>query len=57
MAWDDDEWPDLPDDPEATERRREAMAEVRAAREKALRWGYAVLGVLVIVVVVLALTR
>ncbi len=57
MAWDDDEWPDLPDDPEATERRRQAMAEVRRAREKALRYGYAVLGVLVVVVIILALTR
>lgn len=54
---DDDEWPELPQDPEAVERRRQASKEMRAAREKAFRWGYGVLGIFVIVVIVLALTR
>ncbi len=60
MAWDDDddEWgKSLPDDPESVERRREARAKVDAARRRALRWAYAVLGVLLVVVIVIALTR
>lgn len=58
MPWDDeDEWPELPDDEEARERRRKAELESRAIRERALRWGYAILGVMLIVVIVLALTR
>jgi hypothetical protein len=57
MAWEDDEWPDLPDDPEARERRRRAAEEGRRMSERAMRWGYAVLGILVVVVIVLALTR
>jgi hypothetical protein len=58
MPWDDDDdWEELKDDPESVERRRQAMLEVRRAREKALRYGYGVLGILVIVVIVLALTR
>lgn len=61
MAWDDDDddqWGQrLPDDPESVERRKETMRGVDAVRRRALRWAYAVLGILVIVVVVIALTR
>ena len=56
MAWDDDEeWPELPDDPESVERRRQAMRQVAEARQKALRWAYAGLGFLIALVVYLAL--
>ena len=56
MAWDDDEdWPELPDDPESIERRRRAMREVSEFRRRALRWAYAGLGFLIALVVYLAL--
>ena len=56
MAWDDDEdWPELSDDPESIERRRQAMLEVSELRRRALRWAYAGLGVLIALVVYLAL--
>jgi hypothetical protein len=56
MAWDDDEdWPELSDDPESIERRRQAMREVSEFRRRALRWAYAGLGVLIALVVYLAL--
>ena len=55
MAWDDDEeWPELSDDPEAVERRRQASREIASAKQKALRWAYAGLGFLIILVIVLA---
>jgi hypothetical protein len=60
VGWndDDDEWgKQLPDDPESVERRRETMRGLGVLRRRALRWAYAVLGILVIVVVVIALTR
>ena len=58
MAWDDDdEWPELPEDPASIERRRRASEDIRRAREKAMRFGYGILALLVIVVIVLALTR
>jgi len=60
VAWDDDddEWgKELPDDPESVERRRKTMLGMAALRRRALRWAYAALGILVIVVVVVALTR
>ena len=60
MAWDDDddEWgKSLSDDPEAVERRRQARVKVDAARRRALRWAYAALGLLLVVVIVVALTR
>ncbi len=56
MAWDDDEeWPDLPDDPESVERRRKAMREVSEMKRRALRWAYAGLGFLIALVLYLAL--
>ena len=55
MAWDDDEeWPELSDDPEAVERRRQASREIANAKQKALRWAYAGLGFLIALVIILA---
>ncbi len=55
MAWDDDEeWPELSDDPDAVERRRQASREIAAAKQKALRWAYAGLGFLIVLVIFLA---
>ena len=55
MAWDDEEeWPELSDDPEAVERRRQASREIAHAKQKALRWAYAGLGFLIVLVIVLA---
>jgi hypothetical protein len=55
VAWDDDEeWPKLDDDPEAVERRRKAMSEVAVWRRKALRWAYAVIAILIVVVILVA---
>lgn len=60
MAWDDDddEWgKELPDDPESVERRRQTRRGLDLLGRRSMRWAYAALGVLVIVVVVVALTR
>jgi hypothetical protein len=60
VGWDDDDdqWGQrLPDDPDSVERRKETMRSVSAVRRRALRWAYAALGILVIAVVVIALTR
>jgi hypothetical protein len=58
MAWDDDDdWPELDRDPEAQERRRRALGEVAIWRRKALRWAYAAIAVLIVVVIVVALSR
>jgi hypothetical protein len=55
MAWDDDEeWPELSDDPEVVERRRQASREIANAKQKALRWAYAGLGFLIVLVIILA---
>lgn len=55
MAWDDDEkWPELSDDPDAVERRRQASREIARAKQKALRWAYAGLGFLIVLVIFLA---
>lgn len=55
MGWDDDEeWPELSDDPDAVEARRKASAQISAARQKALRWAYAALGFLIVLVIFLA---
>ena len=56
VAWDDDDekWPELSDDPASVERRRQASREIANAKQKALRWAYAGLGFLIIVVIVLA---
>jgi hypothetical protein len=55
VAWDDDEeWPEPDRDPRAVERRQR---EIDAWRRRALRYAYAAVGILLIVVIVVALTR
>lgn len=54
---DDDDWPEPERDPAKLERARETLRCEADMRRKALRWVYAGLAVLVIVVIVLALTR
>jgi hypothetical protein len=55
MAWDDDEeWPELSDDPESVARRRAASIEIRNAKQRVLRWVYAGLGFLIVLVIFLA---
>lgn len=58
MAWDDDdEYAKLPDDPESVEKRRVLNATAAAQRARILRWAYAVLAILIVLVIVLAVTR
>ncbi|MGE3141401.1 MAG: hypothetical protein AB7O53_18285, partial [Thermoleophilia bacterium] len=58
MAYDDEEpEPRRITDPEELERSRESIRDLYAVRRTVLRWVYAGLGVLAIVVIVLALTR
>lgn len=59
MAWDDDDadWPEPERDPEKLAVARERIAGIREARQRLLRWTYAGLAVLIIVVIVLATTR
>ena len=57
MGWDDDDWPEADHDPESLERRRKAIEDMASVRRMFIRAAYAGLGILVIVVVVLALTR
>jgi len=54
---DDDDWPEPEHDPEKLQHARETLRCEAEMRRKALRWVYAGLAVLVIVVIVLALTR
>jgi len=54
MGWDDDDdWAELDDSPEAREQRREGMASTREMRQRALRWAYGILAILLILVIVL----
>ena len=59
MAYDDDDdWPEPERDSEelrAASRRR--IAEMRETRQRVLRWTYAALGVLLVVVILLATLR
>ena len=59
MAYDDDDddWPEPEHDPEKLESARRRFAETRELRRRVLRWAYAVLAVLLIVVIVLATLR
>jgi len=59
MAYDDeDEWPEPERDPAKLEAaRRQIASDTRAMRQKVLRYVYAGLGILLIIVIVLALTR
>lgn len=59
MAYDDDDdWPEPERDSEelrAASRRR--IAEIRQTRQRVLRWTYAGLGVLLVLVILLAILR
>lgn len=58
MAYDDEEpEPRRITDPEELERSRESIRELYEVRRRTLRWVYAGLAVLAIIVIVLALTR
>jgi hypothetical protein len=54
---DDDDWPEPERDPEKLAIARERIASLREARKRILRWTYAGLGILLIVVVLLATLR
>ncbi len=56
MGFEKDDPPRL-EDPEDIERARQSLRRIEDVRRRALRWTYAVLTVLVIVVIVLAYTR
>lgn len=59
MAYDDDDdWPEPERDPEKLEAARRRIAEAtRESRKRLLRWTYAGLGILLIVVILLATLR
>jgi len=58
MAYEDEEpEPERVTDPEAIERSRQGIRELYEVRRNVLRWVYAGLAVLVIVIIVLAMTR
>ncbi len=54
---DDDDWPEPIHTEEERKRAEEAYAATFNLRRRVLRYGYLVLGVLIIVVVILALTH
>lgn len=54
---DDDDWPPPETDPETIENARTRLREARRSQEKILRWSYAIIGVLVVVIIVLVLLR
>lgn len=58
MAYDDDDdWPEPERDPEKLALSRQRIAAIRESRKRILRWTYAGLGVLLIVVILLATLR
>ena len=58
MAYDDDDdWPEPERDPEKLEIARRRIADMRETRQRMLRWPYAILGVLLIAVILLAVLR
>ena len=58
MAYDDeDDWPEPERDPEKLAIARQRIAELRDTRRRLLRWTYAGLGILLIVVILLAVLR
>ena len=58
MAWDDDEeWPKPGSDPESLERRRQTASQIAAYRRRALRWAYAALFVLIVVLILVITLR
>ncbi len=58
MAYDDDDdWPEPERDPEKLAIARRQMASLGETRKRLLRWTYAGLGILLIVVILLATLR
>ncbi|MDX6554068.1 MAG: hypothetical protein QOD86_263 [Miltoncostaeaceae bacterium] len=58
MAYDDDDdWPPPEHDPAALENARRQLRSMQETRKRILRWTYAGLGILLILVIVLATTR
>ena len=58
MAYDDeDDWPEPERDPETLAIARERIASLRETRKRMLRWTYAGLAILLILVVLLATLR
>ncbi len=58
MAYDDDdEWPEPERDPAVLENARKELGRMQDVRKRLLRWTYAGLGLLLILVIVLATTR
>lgn len=58
MADDDnDDWPPPETDPETIENARSQLRSARRGQEKILRWSYAIIAVLVILIIVLVATR
>jgi hypothetical protein len=54
---DDDEWPEPERDPEKLDIARQRLASTFDLRKRILRWTYAVLGLLLILVILLATLR
>ena len=57
MADDDDDWPPPETDPEKIENARQKLREAGQKQAQILRWSYAIIGVLVVLVIVLILMR
>lgn len=55
MAYDDDDdWPEPERDPEKLAIARQRMSSMAAQRQRMLRWTYAIIGVLLVLVILLA---
>ena len=58
MAYDDDDdWPEPERDPAKLEAARERMHSMAAQRQRMLRWTYAIIGLLLVLVILLAVLR
>jgi hypothetical protein len=57
VADDDDDWPEPERDPEKLEIARQRFAATLETRKRVLRWTYAALGLLLILVILLATLR
>jgi hypothetical protein len=58
VGWDDDEeWPKPGTDPDSIERRRETARQIAEYRRRALRWAYAALAILIVVLILVITLR
>jgi hypothetical protein len=57
VGWDDEEWARPGTDPESLERRRRTLNDIAAYRRRALRWAYAALFVLIVVLIIVVVLR